>query len=159
MADRLTAADIACWVIKSRTPPWDLDPGWLPGRARTLTHCLRHTYRVELMRPGQLCLLWLSGRVQPGVQALGTLSSESSVPPRVREPTPEVEVTVALSRLTQPVERAVLQADHVFSGAEVLRMPAGSNPSYLSPERLDVLVDLLRPTDLENAGWDKCISR
>ena len=39
------------------------------------------------------------------------------------------------------------------AGAEVLRMPAGSNPSYLSAARLDVLLDLLTPEDLQRSGW------
>jgi hypothetical protein len=39
--------------------------GWVP---------LRGTYRLELMAPGQRCFLWLSGRVEPGMYAIGALT-------------------------------------------------------------------------------------
>jgi hypothetical protein len=41
-------------------------------------------------------------------------------------------VPVRLTRLAEPVDRAELLADPAVRDAEVLRMPAGSNPSWLS---------------------------
>jgi hypothetical protein len=41
-------------------------------------------------------------------------------------------VAVRWTRLTEPVDRAELLADPAARDAEVLRMPAGSNPSWLS---------------------------
>jgi hypothetical protein len=150
--DRLTPADIGCWVLKSRSAPAELDPGWTVGASRTLTRCLRRSYRVELMAAGQPCLLWVSGRQQPGVRALGELTGAATSPDPA-EGAAEAAVTVSLTLLEQPLERSALLADHVFAGAEVLRMPAGSNPSYLSAARLDVLLDLLTPEDLQRSGW------
>lgn len=150
---RLTSADVACWLIKSRTPASEIGGGWAAGTTKELTRCLRRSYRVELMRPGQLCLLWVSGRVQPGVQALGRVVSEATPAPLSEENLPQMQVTVLLRRLTEPVPRAAWLADHLLTQAEVIKMPAGSNPSYVSPETFDALQDHLDPAELAPAGW------
>ena len=149
---RLTAADIACWVIKSRTPPEALLPGWQRGSTRELARCVRRSYRVELMQPGQRCLLWLSGQQGPGVQAIGHLVSPVADPAELG-PDEEARVTTRLHLLTEPVPRPALLADPVFAAAEVLTMPAGSNPSYLSARTWAALEEHLHPSDRELAGW------
>ena len=150
---RLTAEDIACWVIKSQRPPRVIAPGWRPGAEERLTRCLRRSYRVELFQPGQRSLLWLSGRDEPGVHAIGSLVTKAH--PRPGETRAESEIEVALWLLSQPVPRADLLADHTLSSAEVLRMPAGSNPSYLTHPQFDALADLIAPADLPAAGWSR----
>jgi hypothetical protein len=119
--------DPACWVLKSTRPPELIEPGWRVGHAHDLTRCVRRSYRLGLMRSGQPCLLWVSGRTEPGVHALGELTGE----PEERDGGPVVPVR--LRRLRSPVARADLLADPAARDAEVLRMPAGSNPSWLSP--------------------------
>ncbi|MGY1603675.1 hypothetical protein [Geodermatophilus sp. SYSU D00815] len=116
---RLTAGDIACWVLKTAGAP--------PPAAGETTRCVRRSYRLELMAPGQPCLLWRSGRDRPGVHALGVLTG------RVRAGDGGPVVPVRFTPLAEPVDRADLLADPTFAGAEVVRMPAGSNPSWLSP--------------------------
>jgi hypothetical protein len=123
---RLTAADVACWVLKSSEPPDRIAPGWRAGDERTLTRCVRRSYRLGLMAPGQPVLLWVSGRIDPGVHAVGVVAGGVRDEPGV----PVVPVT--LTRLAEPVARAELLADPAARDAEVLRMPAGSNPSWLS---------------------------
>ncbi|MGK5114911.1 MULTISPECIES: hypothetical protein [unclassified Geodermatophilus] len=123
---RLSVGDVACWVLKSTRPPEAIDPGWPVGGTRELTRCVRRSYRLELMRPGQKCLLWVSGRTDPGVHALGRLSGGPE------EQADGPVVAVRLTRLPSPVPRAELLADPAAAGAEVLRMPAGSNPSWLA---------------------------
>ena len=132
---RLTAADVACWVFKSDVPAAHLAPGWTPDTARALTRCVRPSYRLELMAPGQACLLWLSGRTEPGVQALGTLTGR----PQHADGGPVVPVELTL--LAEPLPRAELLADPGTRDAEVLRMPAGSNPSWLSTAQFAVVLD------------------
>lgn len=137
---RLAAGDVACWVIKAVVLP--------PAEPR-LARCVRRSYRLELMAPGQRCLLWLSGRREPGVHALGRLAS-------VPEPTDDParhSVEVELHRLAEPVPRAELVADPAFAAAEVVRMPAGSNPSWLSPAALRAVLDRVDPAALDAAGW------
>jgi hypothetical protein len=60
------------------------------------------------------------------VHALGELLG----PPDAGPGGPEVPVRLTL--LTDPVDRADLLADPAAREAEVLRMPAGSNPSWLT---------------------------
>jgi hypothetical protein len=96
------------------------------------------------MAPGQRCLLWLSGREEPGVHAVGVLSGV---------PGDDLAVGVDLHRLDEPVPRAELVTTAAFAGAEVVRMPAGSNPSYLTRPQLQPLLDRLDPDELRRAGW------
>ncbi|WP_299957686.1 hypothetical protein [uncultured Modestobacter sp.] len=123
---RPTSPDVACWVLKSTRLPGALAPGWQPGATTDLARCVRPTYRLELMSAGQPCLLWVSGRDRPGVHALGVLTGAPL--PGGDGPT----VAVRWTRLAEPVDRADLLADPAAREAEVLRMPAGSNPSWLS---------------------------
>jgi hypothetical protein len=113
-------------VLKTARPPSELVPNWAPGTARSLIRCVRRSYRLDHMAAGRPCLLWLSGRDRPGVHALGVLTGG---------PEPDGEswaVPLRLTLLAEPVARAELVADPVVREAEVLRMPAGSNPSWLS---------------------------
>jgi hypothetical protein len=123
---RLSSADVGCWVVKSSRLPEQIDAGWPAGATRRIVRCLRRSYRLDLMRPGDPCLLWVSGRTTPGVHAVGVLADR----PDTGDAGPEVALDLTL--LAEPVPRAELLADPVAAGAEVLRMPAGSNPSWLS---------------------------
>jgi hypothetical protein len=136
---RLLPEDVACWVIKSSRAPGSVAPGWLPGTVRELDRCVRRSYRLDLMRPGQPCLLWVSGRQQPGVHALGELSGPAA--PGDGGPV----VAVRFTRLAEPVDRAELLADPAVRDAEVLRMPAGSNPSWLSHAQYAAVLAHLGP--------------
>jgi hypothetical protein len=124
--NRLTADDVACWVLKTRQAPEEIDAGWHPGSERALSRCARPSYRLDLMAAGQPVLLWLSGRKQPGVHAVGVLDGP------VTTDADGPVVPVRLARLAEPIGRAELMADPIARHAEVLRMPAGSNPSWLS---------------------------
>ena len=124
---RLGPGDVACWVLKSARPPELIDAGWPVEGTRELTRCVRRSYRLDLLSPGQPVLLWVSGRAAPGVHALGEVTGA----PEEQGDGPVV--AVRLTRLPAPVPRADLLADPAARDAEVLRMPAGSNPSWLSP--------------------------
>lgn len=134
---RLAAGDVAAWLLKTSRPPAELAPGWRPGQERRLERCVRRSYRLGLMAPGQPCVLWLSGRSEPGVHAVGRLVDDDG-PPDSR---PAVEV--ALTLLADPVPRSTLVRHTAFADAEVVRMAAGSNPSYLTARQLAALVELL----------------
>ncbi|SCX51048.1 hypothetical protein SAMN03159343_2539 [Klenkia marina] len=120
----LTRDDVACWVLKSAVLPGEVDPDWQPRTEVETTRCVRRTYRVDLVTPGDPVLLWCSGRVAPGVHAVGTV---------VDTDPGGADVVVRWTRLADPVPRGALLSDPVARDAEVLRMPAGSNPSWLSP--------------------------
>ena len=141
-SSRLSRSDVAAWLVKTSRPPAVIEPGWAPGEERTLRRCVRATYRLGLMTPGQVCLLWLSGQTCPGVHALGTVVAG----PGGEEPADTVDapggpvVTVRLRLLEEPVSRHELIAAPRFATAEVVRMPAGSNPSYLTAAQLAEVV-------------------
>jgi len=136
---RLQLGNVACWVLKSTRAPAAVAAHWAPGTALELDRCVRRSYRLELMAAGQPCLLWVSGRHAPGVHALGELTGGAV------EAEGGPVVGVRLTRLAEPVDRAELLADPVAREAEVLRMPAGSNPSWLSPAQYAVVLAVAGP--------------
>ena len=145
---RLEPSDVAGWLLKSTRAPAEIDPGWVPGGERELSRCVRRSYRLELVSPGQPVLLWVSGRARPGVHALGTVSG----PVRVGDGDDGPVLPVRLTSLLDPVDRGELLADRDFRSAEVLRMPAGSNPSWLSAAQLTAV---LARAGLHRLGtWD-----
>ena len=133
---RLTPGDVACWLLKTSRSPAEIDPEWSPGTVRRTTRCVRRSYRLDLMAPGAPCALWLSGPERPGVHALGVIAGE------VAEDDGGPVVPVRFTLLAEPVPRAELLADPRTRDAEVLRMPAGSNPSWLSPGQYAAVLEL-----------------
>jgi len=129
---RLTPDDVACWVLKTAG---DVVVG-------EVSRCVRPSYRLGLMAPGQPCLLWRSGRHHPGVHALGVLTGP------VRQDDGGPVVPVRFTPLAEPVPRAELVADPVFGAAEVIRMPAGSNPSWLTGAQYAVVLARTGPARL-----------
>jgi hypothetical protein len=136
-APALTERTLGAWLLKAdpRLAPvtqWLEDDFADVGR-----RCVRPTYRTALVRPGQPVLLWISGadpRTPSGVHAYGVTTGV------VREdPDDGWVLPLSLSRVDPPVLRADLLADPVLRVLEVLRMPAGSNPSYLSVEQYAAL--------------------
>jgi hypothetical protein len=101
------------------------------------------------MAPGQRCLLWLSGRRQPGVHGLGLLASG----PEPARDGARHAVDVVLHLLPDPVPRAELVLARDFAAAEVVRMPAGSNPSWLDHGQLRAVLDRVDGSALRAAGW------
>ena len=128
-------------MLKTSRPPAGLDPYWTPATPRLTTRCVRRSYRLDLMAAGQPCLLWLSGRHDPGVHALGALTGP------VHDDDGPV-VPVRFVPLPEPVPRADLLADPRMADAEVLRMPAGSNPSWLSAGQFAAVLDRVDTTGL-----------
>lgn len=142
--NRLSADDVACWVLKTKTPPQALDADLGPGSTLLLRRCVRRSYRLDLMATGQRCLLWLSGRQHAGVHAIGTLTSL---------PDDEPAIQVRLRLLDEPLPRSELVLVPEFAESEVVRLPIGSNPSYLTRSQLRPVLDELEPSELLRAGW------
>lgn len=140
---RLQAGDVAGWLVKSTRAPAEIDPEWAPGTERELTRCVRRSYRLALVSPGQPVVLWVSGRGAPGVHAVGTVTAPPREPDDPDDDRPVLPVR--LTRLAGPVERAELLHDPLFRDAEVLRMPAGSNPSWLTAEQLGTVLARVGP--------------
>ena len=140
MARLLTPETLGAWLLKVDPRASDVGAMVRDGFASVATRCVRPTYRTELVEAGQPVLLWVSGRdpAHPaGLHAQGRTTGPA------HQLGPDHVVPVSLEILTDPVPRGELLAHPVLAGLEVLAMPAGSNPSYLTREQVDAL----------RAGW------
>ncbi|WP_232797219.1 hypothetical protein [Blastococcus atacamensis] len=140
--NRLTTDRVACWLLKSSLVPQLLSVGWWPGEELLLDRCVRPSYRLGLMAAGHPCVLWVSGRDRPGVHAVGTVVGD------VADHGGQPEVPVRLRLLAEPIPRSELASDPAFRDAEVLRMPAGSNPSWLTAAQYAAVLSRVAPDDL-----------
>ena len=132
----LTPATLGAWLVK--VDPRSSDVASMAGDdfASVVTRCVRPTYRTELVEAGQPVLLWISGRdpAHPaGLHAQGRTTGP------VDQLGPDHVLPVSLSALEHPVPRDELRAHPLLVRLEVLTMPAGSNPSYVTREQLDAL--------------------
>ncbi|MDF9716833.1 EVE domain-containing protein [Nocardioides sp. ChNu-153] len=140
---RITPATLGAWLVKTdpRANP-DLVAAARGGVPLVVTRrCVSDNYRGRMMAPGDRVLLWVSGDgrlLTRGIWGLGNVTA--AVRPRDGDGRPEVGLDVPLLPDGVPAEevRAAGAGD-----LEVLRMPAGSNPSWVSREQLAVLVPLL----------------
>ncbi|WP_432485985.1 hypothetical protein [Kineococcus esterisolvens] len=132
---RLTADEVACWVLKAAADVPEL-VGAQPGEPVTLRRCVHPTYRLGLVVPRQPVLLWRSGP-SAGVRAAGEVVSAPA----------DGVVTVRLRPLAHPVPRVQLLGDARFRAAEVVRVPVGSNPSYLTAAQLAAVAERLAPAE------------
>lgn len=134
----LTSETLGAWLVKASPEEASVDELVRRGFATTWSWCVRPTYRADLVEPGQAVLLWVSGdgrRVPPGIHAHGITTGPVAVE------ADRLAMPVSLEPLEPPVPRAALLEHPLLSRAEVVRMPAGSNPSYLTREQLGALQD------------------
>ena len=134
----VTRESLGAWLIKAA-------PGALPiaehlgtGFRALTTRCVRRSYRADLVESGQPVLLWVSGadRTFPaGIYASGRTTGR--VGPG--EDDAGLVMPVDLRAVVPPVRRAEVLAHPTLSQIEVVRMPAGSNPSYLDRAQLQAL--------------------
>jgi hypothetical protein len=133
---RLTAADVGGWLFTCNPREFaELDApvdGW----------CAHPSYRVGLVAAGQPALLWVSGPAtgtpEPGVWMVGRTTGAVD---RARPRRPRVGLR--MTRLAEPVPRALLRADPRTARLEVLRAPQMSNPSVVTPAELAVIAELV----------------
>jgi hypothetical protein len=132
----LTSDSLGAWLLKASPSGGAVEEMARHDFADVATRCVRRSYRLDLVAAGQPVLLWVSGgdrRFPSGLHATGVTTG-----PVVEHPDGPV-MPVRLRRLTRIVPREALLADPVLGTAEVLRMPAGSNPSYLDRRQLAAL--------------------
>jgi hypothetical protein len=101
--------------------------------------CVAPTYRRDLIGAHQPALLWVSGSGRagphPGLWAVG----ETTGPVEAAQST----VDLRLRLLDDPLPRGVVAQVAGLQDLEVLRIPAGSNPSWVTDAELEVLTPLL----------------
>lgn len=126
---------LGAWLLKSSPEPSRAQ--WLAtGFTGVEARCVRSTYRVDLVEAGQPVLLWFSGedREHPaGIYAQGWTTGG------VVDDDSTLRLPLTLEPVEPPVLRRELLEHPVLSRIEVVRMAAGSNPSFLSRAQLEEL--------------------
>lgn len=132
----MTPALLGAWLLKANPAAGGLAELLRTGFENVETRCLRPSYRTGLVTAGQPVLLWVSGddpRHPRGLHAHGWTTGP------VREGPEGPVMPVWLRPLAPIVPHELLLADPALRGLEVMRMPAGSNPSYLDVEQYAAL--------------------
>jgi hypothetical protein len=134
-ARALSTATLGAWLLKASGAAPSTREHVRAGFAQARTWCVRPTYRTDLVAAGQPVLLWVSGS-EPGLPA--GIHAHGRTTGLARDGV----VPLLLGPLGDPLLRSELVGHPDLAGLEVLRMPAGSNPSYVTPEQLAVLVSM-----------------
>ena len=132
----VTATTLGTWLLKVSPRAGAVDELVRTRFARLESRCVRPSYRTELVEAGQPVLLWVSGgdaRHVAGLHAAGITTGPTF------DSTDGPAMPVRVRPLDEVVPRAELLAHPVLGQIEVLRMPAGSNPSYLDLEQYAAL--------------------
>ena len=131
-ARAVTDDSLGAWLVKASPGSLPLEELVRTGFVEITSRCVRPTYRTGLVREDQPVLLWVSGndrRHPAGIYAIG----HTTGPVDATAPTPAMPVRL---RAVEPaIHRDEVKAHPTLAGIEVLRMPAGSNPSYLDAEQ------------------------
>lgn len=134
-ARALSTHTLGAWLLKASGAAPSTREHVRAGFAHAQTWCVRATYRTDLVEAGQPVLLWVSGS-EPGLPAGIHAHGRTTGPAR------DGVVPLVLYPLEDPLLRSELVGHPDLAGLEVLRMPAGSNPSYVTPEQLAVLAGM-----------------
>ncbi len=129
----LTEETLGAWLVKAAPSGLPMTEVMRTRFATVTSRCVRPSYRTALVREGQPVLLWLSGRDPDhpaGIHAHGLTTGPASD-----------EMPVRLVPVDPVVTRQQVLAVPGLAAAEVLRMPAGSNPSYLDVDQYLALLE------------------
>lgn len=148
-ARAITASTLGAWLIKGSEDVYPVEKLIRNGFSTVNGWSLRETYRTDLIKPGQPVLFWISGssKVHPaGIYAEGHTTGRATadvadsewVDPAERG-RPKLFMPVTLLPLPAPVLRSELLGHPSLSQIEVLKMAAGSNPSFVTPDDLAAL--------------------
>ena len=151
-ARAVTDDSLGAWLVKASPGSLSLEELVRTGFADITSRCVRPTYRTGLVREDQPVLLWVSGndrRHPAGIYArghtTGPVDTDASSP----------EMPVRLRAVDPVIHREEIRAHPVLAGIEVLRMPAGSNPSYLDTEQYHALQQAFpQARSAQRLGWN-----
>jgi hypothetical protein len=130
---------LGAWLM--RRSPSGIGVAALVASGVTARWCVRPSYRLGLIRPGDRLLLWLSGRdpLHPrGLWAAGAIAGTSD----------GETVGIRLRALSRPLTDVELRS-HGIDDLEVQRQPMGSNPSWVSRRQWTQISSLLDSGDAE----------
>jgi hypothetical protein len=146
-------ADFGAWLFKCNPRLRDFQ-SFAAGADGITEWCVASGYRATLIRAGQPVMLWISGSdagdPTPGIWAVGQTTSDAGSgvadPSAVGHRRPgrrDVHARLDLRLLDEPVPRAVLRHVGGLERLEVLRIPAGSNPSWVTHSEFDAIQPLV----------------
>jgi predicted RNA-binding protein with PUA-like domain len=157
MAQAVSRETLGAWLLKANPAVWDLRRFRADGETHLTSWSVQRGYRSELMRRGDKVVFWLSGPgkgdLVRGVWGHGHVVAEAEawadtergwwLDDAARQALRRrVEVDVPL--LEQPLPATDLRAAGI-TDLEVMRVPQGSNPSWVSRPQLAALSELLPP--------------
>lgn len=135
MAPRsVTRETLGAWVIKTDPESTSVDDLRRTAFRTVSSRCVVPTYRTDLVDAGQPVLLWISGsdpRSPAGIYAQGRTTGRVAA-----TGADELSMPLELVPVEPPILRAEILTDPVLSRIEVVRMAAGSNPSYITRQQL-----------------------
>jgi hypothetical protein len=149
---RSDGADFGAWLFKCNPRRRDFQRFLSESNGMT-EWCAARSYRATLIRPGQPVMLWVSGSdargPMPGIWAVGQTIGPS---PGDADPCGsnsslarhgDIRVQLSFRLLDEPVPRAALRHVAALERLEVLRIPAGSNPSWVTGSEFAALLGLV----------------
>lgn len=148
-------AEFGAWLFKCNPRLRDFQACMAAAADDRITQwCVARTYRATLIRSGQPVMLWVSGSdaggPTPGIWAVGQTTSDASATETEGSGEShrdmgqsDLRAGLRLRPLREPVPRAVLRYVPGLEYLEVLRIPAGSNPSWVTRTEFDALLPLV----------------
>lgn len=140
---QLTQADIGAWLFKCNPLEWNIDGALSNGRLIDSWRVFP-TYRIGLVQPGQPAVLWVTGRGRKGVPESGIhMAGYTTGSVHRDQDGDEYWLDETERRKLRPyvglrmaavdvIPRRLIVEDSRTARMEVLRVPQGSNPSYLT---------------------------
>ncbi len=155
MAQAIDRDNLGAWLLKANPALWDISGFLKSGQSRIRSWAVQPGYRSRLMTAGDRVLFWVSGDGRSGL-ARGIWGDGEVVAPAEdwadAEPgfwrndtarrAVRARVQVSITFLDEPVTAEELRA-RGLTDLEVLRIPQGANPSWVSRDQLAVLEELL----------------
>lgn len=154
----VTPATLGAWLLKANPMTYPV-AGWIKERPdEPITGwSVQQNYRSAMMEAGQRVYLWVSGNgsdIEPGVWGYGHITGpcDTGTPDRRWLDADAASratyfANVEIEFLASPVTRSTLKSDPRFAELEVLKVPAGSNPSFLTVDQAKAMRELAQAAD------------
>lgn len=160
-------SDVGAWIVKcNAVKVWNyfdkMKRLQVPYGVKYATDwSFGNTYRNNLIRQGDLVLLWVTSANGTAIHEVGVATGQIRVDVideddlidealrGVAQPFIEYDGV----RLKRPVSRDHFLREPVLAKSEPIAAPKMTNPTFLTHEELAVLVKYFRPPDLRAAGW------
>jgi len=150
---------VGAWMLKAHPDVWDIGSALREGVDLDWWR-LAPSYRVDLVRAGHPCALWITrgdSRVPSGVWAIGRIRGAPVLD--VGDPDDDLwrdtsaqrqlrpQIPVQLRVLRAGLLREAIREDPRLASIEMLRVPRIGNPAALTPEEWWALEELVHEVD------------